>query len=154
MRSSIIGWYNLALAQLKMHKYSDSATSSSQGYHKNNCTYETQLKWQLFSQLEWTNRVKRAVLSCVFRAEVECGELWCLDSKAAEVENRCSGEDRKRPGCWWSSADTCTGKVLNQILTQCCSLTTETNTTVQKFGVGTILKEVSYAHHIYLIRIQ
>lgn len=31
MRSSIIGWYNLALAQLKMHKYSDSATASSQG---------------------------------------------------------------------------------------------------------------------------
>uniref|UniRef100_A0A8C1L8A5 Tetratricopeptide repeat domain 37 n=1 Tax=Cyprinus carpio TaxID=7962 RepID=A0A8C1L8A5_CYPCA len=28
MRSSIIGWYNLALAQLKMHKYSDSATIS------------------------------------------------------------------------------------------------------------------------------
>uniref|UniRef100_A0A673LH76 Tetratricopeptide repeat protein 37-like n=1 Tax=Sinocyclocheilus rhinocerous TaxID=307959 RepID=A0A673LH76_9TELE len=28
MRSSIIGWYNLALAQLKMHKYSDSATAS------------------------------------------------------------------------------------------------------------------------------
>lgn len=31
MRSSIIGWYNLTLAQLKMHKYSDSAISSSQG---------------------------------------------------------------------------------------------------------------------------
>uniref|UniRef100_A0A8C1DIL0 SKI3 subunit of superkiller complex n=2 Tax=Cyprinus carpio TaxID=7962 RepID=A0A8C1DIL0_CYPCA len=29
MRSSIIGWYNLALAQLKMHKYSDSATASN-----------------------------------------------------------------------------------------------------------------------------
>uniref|UniRef100_A0A8C1ZBQ8 Tetratricopeptide repeat domain 37 n=1 Tax=Cyprinus carpio TaxID=7962 RepID=A0A8C1ZBQ8_CYPCA len=30
MRSSIIGWYNLALAQLKMHKYSDSATVSAE----------------------------------------------------------------------------------------------------------------------------
>uniref|UniRef100_A0A672MPW7 SKI3 subunit of superkiller complex n=1 Tax=Sinocyclocheilus grahami TaxID=75366 RepID=A0A672MPW7_SINGR len=30
MRSSIIGWYNLALAQLKMHKYSDSATASTE----------------------------------------------------------------------------------------------------------------------------
>uniref|UniRef100_A0AAR2JYH8 Tetratricopeptide repeat domain 37 n=1 Tax=Pygocentrus nattereri TaxID=42514 RepID=A0AAR2JYH8_PYGNA len=31
MRFSIIGWYNLAQAELKMHKYADSALSSSQG---------------------------------------------------------------------------------------------------------------------------
>lgn len=29
--SSSTGWYNLAQAQLKMHRYSDSATSCSQG---------------------------------------------------------------------------------------------------------------------------
>lgn len=31
MRSSVIGWYGLAQAELKMHKYTDSAMSSSQG---------------------------------------------------------------------------------------------------------------------------
>ncbi|XP_048045136.1 tetratricopeptide repeat protein 37 [Megalobrama amblycephala] len=56
MRSSIIGWYNLALAQLKMHKYSDSATSSSQG-----------LKSSVGNSDDWTQKLQRLRLDALVR---------------------------------------------------------------------------------------
>uniref|UniRef100_A0A8C2FU86 Tetratricopeptide repeat domain 37 n=1 Tax=Cyprinus carpio TaxID=7962 RepID=A0A8C2FU86_CYPCA len=56
MRSSIIGWYNLALAQLKMHKYSDSATASSQG-----------LKSSVGNSDDWTNKLQRLKLEALVR---------------------------------------------------------------------------------------
>ncbi|XP_067263690.1 tetratricopeptide repeat protein 37 [Chanodichthys erythropterus] len=56
MRSSIIGWYNLALAQLKMHKYFDSATSSSQG-----------LKSSVGNSDDWTQKLQRLRLDALVR---------------------------------------------------------------------------------------
>uniref|UniRef100_A0A671KPS0 Tetratricopeptide repeat protein 37-like n=1 Tax=Sinocyclocheilus anshuiensis TaxID=1608454 RepID=A0A671KPS0_9TELE len=56
MRSSIIGWYNLALAQLKMHKYSDSATASSQG-----------LKSSVGNSDDWTHKLQRLKLEALVR---------------------------------------------------------------------------------------
>ncbi|KTF78819.1 hypothetical protein cypCar_00026243 [Cyprinus carpio] len=56
MRSSIIGWYNLALAQLKMHKYSDSATASSQG-----------LKASVGNSDDWTHKLQKLKLEALVR---------------------------------------------------------------------------------------
>lgn len=56
MRFSIIGWYNLALAQLKMHKYSDSAISSSQG-----------LKSSVGNADDWTQKLLRLKLEALVK---------------------------------------------------------------------------------------
>ncbi|RXN21205.1 tetratricopeptide repeat 37 [Labeo rohita] len=55
MRSSIIGWYNLALAQLKMHKYSDSATASSQGLKSS------------VANSDWTHKLQRLKIEALVR---------------------------------------------------------------------------------------
>ncbi|KAI2664424.1 Tetratricopeptide repeat protein 37 [Labeo rohita] len=55
MCSSIIGWYNLALAQLKMHKYSDSATASSQGLKSS------------VANSDWTHKLQRLKIEALVR---------------------------------------------------------------------------------------
>ncbi|TRY85691.1 hypothetical protein DNTS_013421 [Danionella cerebrum] len=56
MRSSIVGWYNLALVQLKMHKYSDSTASSSEG-----------LKSSQGNDEDWTYKLLRLKLEALVR---------------------------------------------------------------------------------------
>ncbi|XP_062873563.1 superkiller complex protein 3 [Trichomycterus rosablanca] len=57
MRSSIIGWYYLAQVELKMHRYSDSVTSSSQG-----------LKVSTGNAEDWTQKLLKVKLEALVRA--------------------------------------------------------------------------------------
>ncbi|XP_076854203.1 tetratricopeptide repeat protein 37 isoform X2 [Brachyhypopomus gauderio] len=58
MWSSVLGLYNLALAQLKMHKYGDSAVSSSQG-----------LKVCAGHADDWTQKLLRLKLEALVKSE-------------------------------------------------------------------------------------
>ncbi|XP_072521083.1 superkiller complex protein 3 [Salminus brasiliensis] len=60
MCSSIIGWYNLAQAELKMHKYSDSAMSSKQGLTVSAGYAE-----------DWTQKLLRVRLEALVRVGTE-----------------------------------------------------------------------------------
>ncbi|XP_051981305.1 tetratricopeptide repeat protein 37 [Xyrauchen texanus] len=60
MQSSIIGWYNMAQAELKMHRYSDSATSSSQGLNSSMGNSEA-----------WTQKLQRLRLEALVRTGTE-----------------------------------------------------------------------------------
>ncbi|XP_051518689.1 tetratricopeptide repeat protein 37 [Myxocyprinus asiaticus] len=60
MGSSIIGWYNMAQAELKMHRYSDSATSSSQG-----------LNSSMGNSKAWTQKLQRLRLEALVRTGTE-----------------------------------------------------------------------------------
>ncbi|XP_046697752.1 tetratricopeptide repeat protein 37 isoform X2 [Silurus meridionalis] len=60
MRSSVIGWYYHAQAELKMHKYCDSAMSSSQG-----------LKGCAGFSEDWTQKLMRLKLEALVRTGTE-----------------------------------------------------------------------------------
>uniref|UniRef100_A0A8C1QQC2 Tetratricopeptide repeat domain 37 n=1 Tax=Cyprinus carpio TaxID=7962 RepID=A0A8C1QQC2_CYPCA len=78
MRSSIIGWYNLALAQLKMHKYSDSATASSQG-----------LKSSVGNSDDWTNKLQRLKLEALVRTgrDQDANEALQILTQISDAKN-------------------------------------------------------------------
>uniref|UniRef100_A0A9R1SL33 SKI3 subunit of superkiller complex n=2 Tax=Cyprinus carpio TaxID=7962 RepID=A0A9R1SL33_CYPCA len=78
MRSSIIGWYNLALAQLKMHKYSDSATASSQG-----------LKSSVGNSDDWNNKLQRLKLEALVRTgrDQDANEALQILTQISDAKN-------------------------------------------------------------------
>ncbi|XP_016361283.1 tetratricopeptide repeat protein 37-like isoform X2 [Sinocyclocheilus anshuiensis] len=78
MRSSIIGWYNLALAQLKMHKYSDSATASSQG-----------LKSSVGNSDDWTHKLQKLKLEALVRTgrEQDADEALQILTQISDAKN-------------------------------------------------------------------
>ncbi|KAL7839781.1 hypothetical protein SRHO_G00264390 [Serrasalmus rhombeus] len=78
MRFSIIGWYNLAQAELKMHKYADSVLSSSQG-----------LMASAGNDEDWTQKLLRVKIEALVRVGTEQSteEALKLLSQMADASN-------------------------------------------------------------------
>ncbi|XP_056601418.1 SKI3 subunit of superkiller complex protein isoform X1 [Triplophysa dalaica] len=76
--SSIIGLYNLALAQLKMHRYSDCITSSSQG-----------LELSVGNSDDWTQKLQRIRLEALVRTgrKQDADEVLQIIAQISDAKN-------------------------------------------------------------------
>uniref|UniRef100_A0A8C8DD58 Tetratricopeptide repeat domain 37 n=1 Tax=Oncorhynchus tshawytscha TaxID=74940 RepID=A0A8C8DD58_ONCTS len=94
MRSSLVGWCSLAQAQLKMHRYSDCATSCSQGTSNtsgqcdaNNDPVLVALKGRAYLQKGQVDQVLQVTSQLLFGDWLTAiTDSWCVLCQAAKLD--------------------------------------------------------------------